>query len=80
MLFLVGRLRRLPLFLLATASQANIGGLVSAPLVAAVYQPHLASVGLLMALLGNLLGTYLGLLSAHLGRVVSQSLLYICAS
>jgi len=67
-LLTVGKLCRLPLFLLATASQANIGGPASAPIVAAVYRPQLASVGLLMALLGNLLGTYLGLLSAHLCR------------
>ncbi len=73
-LLAAGRLLRMPLFLLATASQANIGGPVSAPIVAAVYRPHLASVGLLMALLGNILGTYLGLLSAHLCHATSRLL------
>lgn len=69
-LLLVGRLCRIPLFFLATASQANIGGPVSAPIVAAVYQPKLASIGLLMAILGNVMGTYLGLLSASICRVI----------
>jgi uncharacterized membrane protein len=40
---------------------ANIGGAVSAPIVASVYQPAMAPVGLLMAVLGYILGTYVGL-------------------
>jgi len=67
-LLLAGRLFRLPLSLLATASQANVGGVVSAPAVAAVYHPSLAPVGLLLALAGNALGTYLGLCTATLCR------------
>ena len=58
------RLLRLPLSLVAAASQANIGGVASAPVVAAVFDPSLASVGLLMAITGNILGTYLGGLCA----------------
>ncbi|MBI4397187.1 MAG: DUF819 family protein [Elusimicrobia bacterium] len=65
-LFAGGRVLRAPLFLLATASQACVGGPVSAPLVAAVYRPALSAVGLLLAILGNVLGTYLGLLNARL--------------
>jgi uncharacterized membrane protein len=34
--------------------------------VAALYQPAMAPVGLLLAVLGNVLGTYLGLLAAQL--------------
>lgn len=60
------RLSRLPLALLATASQACVGGVVSAPLVGAVYRSSLAAVGLLLAVLGNVGGTYVGLLTAHL--------------
>ena len=67
-LLLAGRCWRLPLGLLATASQANIGGVVSAPLVAAVYDQSLAPIGLLLALAGNALGTYLGWLAALLCR------------
>ena len=67
-LLLVGRLCRIPLGVLATASQANIGGVVSAPLVGAVYDQSLAPVGLLLAMAFNALGTYLGWLSATFCR------------
>ena len=66
----VGRLARIPLGVLATASQANIGGLVSAPLVGAVYHRTLAPVGLVLALAGNALGTYLGMLAATIASVL----------
>ena len=67
-LLIGGRLLRAPLFLLVTASQANVGGVASAPVVAAVYEPGLASVGLLLAITGNIVGTYLGILCAQLCR------------
>ena len=66
LLVLGARLWRLPLFLVATASQACVGGVVSAPMVAAVYRPALSAVGLLLALLGNVAGTYLGIVAAQL--------------
>ncbi|MBI3082775.1 MAG: DUF819 family protein [Candidatus Omnitrophica bacterium] len=72
-MLLGGRLLRLPLGLLATASQANLGGVVSAPLVGAVYDQRLAPVGLLLAIGCNALGTYLGLLSAALCRWLTHS-------
>ena len=71
LLLAVGRLAHLPLGLLATASQANIGGVVSAPMVGAVYRQHLAPIGLLLAVAGNAVGTYVGLLAAGLSRMVS---------
>jgi uncharacterized membrane protein len=64
-LFAAGRLFRSPMFLMATASQANIGGPVTAPIVATVYQSSLAAVGLLMAVLGGIMGTFTGLLVAQ---------------
>jgi uncharacterized membrane protein len=68
---LVGaRLMRAPLFLVAAASQANIGGVASAPVVAEVYHPGLASVGLLLAILGNIVGTWLGIICAQLCRMM----------
>ena len=67
-LLVAGRLLRLPLGMLATASQANVGGVVSAPLVGAVYHQQLAAVGLVLAIGGNAVGTYLGLASATLAR------------
>lgn len=63
------RMLRAPMFLVAAASQANIGGVASAPVVAEVYQPGLASVGLLLAILGNIVGTWLGILCAQLCRM-----------
>lgn len=70
-ILLVGaRLMRAPMFLVAAASQANIGGVASAPVVAEVYHPGLASVGLLLAILGNIVGTWLGILCAQLCRMM----------
>jgi uncharacterized membrane protein len=66
----VARLIRAPLFLVAAASQANIGGVASASIVAEIYQPGFASVGLLLAILGNIVGTYLGILAGQLCRLV----------
>ncbi len=71
LLLVVGRWWRIPLGLLATASQANIGGVVSAPLVGAVYDQSLAPVGLLLAMAGNALGTYVGLWAAGLSHGLS---------
>jgi uncharacterized membrane protein len=67
-LLFASRIIKAPLFLVAVASQANIGGVASAPVVAAVYQPELASVGLLLAILGNIVGTYFGIISGQLCR------------
>lgn len=70
-IFSASRIFRAPMFLVATASQANIGGTASAPVVAAVYQPALAPVGLLLAVIGNIIGTYLGIICAQLCKFVS---------
>lgn len=70
-LVVTGRLIKAPMFLLATASQANIGGVASAPVVAAIYEPGLASVGLLLAVLGNIVGTYLGFMTGQICRWIS---------
>lgn len=67
-LLAAGYFLKAPLGLMAAASQANIGGPISAPIVAATYHPNLASVGLLMAILGNILGTYLGVFTAVLAH------------
>ncbi len=72
-LFATSRITKAPMFLMAAASQANIGGPASAPIVAAIYQPSLAAVGLLLAIIGNVMGTYLGILTSQLCRLVSTS-------
>jgi len=65
-LLIAARLVRAPLFFVATGSMANIGGAASAPIVAGVYHPALAPVGLLMAVAGYILGIYGGLVCAWL--------------
>jgi uncharacterized membrane protein len=59
------RLLRAPVFFFGAASQACLGGYSSAPVVAAIYEPAMAPLGLLLAVLGNLAGTYLGLFTAE---------------
>ncbi len=65
-LYTIGKIIKAPMFLIATSSQANIGGVVSAPIIASVYQPSLAPVGLLLGILGNISGTFLGLVTSQL--------------
>ena len=69
-LLLVARLVRAPLFFVATGSMANIGGAATAPVVAGVYHPAMAPVGLLMAVAGYVLGIYGGLVCAWLLGIV----------
>jgi uncharacterized membrane protein len=68
----VRRVLRAPVFFLAVGSQANVGGAASAPVVAAAFHPALATVGVLLAVLGYVLGTYMGLLSAFPLRAVAR--------
>ena len=61
MLFGAAKLFKAPLFFVATGSMANVGGAASAPIVAGVYHPAMAPVGLLMAVAGYVLGIYAAL-------------------
>ena len=61
MLFGAAKLLKAPLFFVATGSMANVGGAASAPIVAGVYHPAMAPVGLLMAVAGYVLGIYAAL-------------------
>ena len=65
-LLIAARIVRAPLFFVATGSMANIGGAVSAPVVAGVYHRAMAPVGLLMAVAGYILGIYGALACAWL--------------
>ncbi|MES2733097.1 MAG: DUF819 family protein [Bacteroidota bacterium] len=71
-LLLVARLIRAPFFFTAVGSQACIGGAASTPIVAAAFHPALASVGVLLAVLGNAVGTYGGYLTAILMQMVAE--------
>ncbi len=57
-MILVAWIIKAPFFYVAVGSQANIGGAASAPIVASAFDPSLASVGVLLAVLGYALGTY----------------------
>jgi uncharacterized membrane protein len=70
-MLLVRRLLRAPIFFLAVGSQANVGGAASAPVVAAAFHPALAPVGVLLAILGYVLGTYGGILVAFVLRAIA---------
>ena len=58
LLLSVGKLIKAPFFFTAIGSQANVGGAASAPVVATAFNPALAPVGVLLAVLGYALGTY----------------------
>jgi uncharacterized membrane protein len=71
LLFLIAKLIRAPYFFLAVGSKANIGGAASAPVVAAAFHPSLATVGVLLAVFGYVVGTYGAMLTAELMRMVA---------
>jgi uncharacterized membrane protein len=60
-MILGAKIFRLDLFSVAVASLSNIGGVASAPILAAAYNKSLVSVGVLMAIMGYLIGTFGGL-------------------
>ncbi|NQY06262.1 MAG: DUF819 family protein [Flavobacteriaceae bacterium] len=74
LLILVAKLIRAPYFFLAVGSQANVGGAASAPVVAAAFHPSLATVGVLLAVFGYVVGTYGALLCAWLMEMASPAL------
>ncbi|QSX34622.1 DUF819 family protein [Shewanella avicenniae] len=72
LMLLVAKLIRAPLFYMAVGSQANVGGAASAPVVAAAFHPALAPVGVLLAVFGYALGTYMAWLCGQLLQVVGN--------
>lgn len=71
LLVIVAKLIKSPFFFLAVGSKANVGGAASAPVVASAFHPSLASVGVLLAVLGYALGTYGAILAAEMMRIVA---------
>lgn len=71
LLILVAKLIKAPYFFLAVGSQANVGGAASAPVVAAAFHPSLASVGVLLAVLGYVVGTWSAYACAILMQIAS---------
>jgi uncharacterized membrane protein len=71
LMVMVAKLIRAPFFFLAVGSKANIGGAASAPIIASAFHPSLASVGVLLAVFGYVIGTYGALLSAFLMEIAA---------
>ena len=71
-IFLVGKLIKAPFFFIAVGSQANVGGAASAPVVASAFNPALAPVGVLLAVLGYAIGTVGAILCATMMQYVSH--------
>lgn len=73
LLILVAKLIKAPYFFLAVGSQANVGGAASAPVVAAAFHPSLATVGVLLAVFGYVVGTYGAILCTILMQMAAAS-------
>jgi len=73
LLILVAKLIKAPFFFLAVGSQANVGGAASAPVVAAAFHPSLATVGVLLAVFGYVVGTYGAILCTILMQMAAAS-------
>ncbi|MGH8167253.1 MAG: DUF819 family protein, partial [Woeseiaceae bacterium] len=64
LMVVAARAFRFDLYLCGIASLAHIGGVAATPLLAASYSRALVPVGILLALLGYVIGTGIGLLVA----------------
>lgn len=72
LMLLVARLLKAPVFYMAVGSQANVGGAASAPVVASAFHPSLAPVGVLLAVFGYALGTYMAYICGQILRVIAN--------
>lgn len=69
LMVLVAKLIKAPYFFVGVGSTANVGGAASAPIVAAAFHPSLAPVGVLLAVMGYVVGTY----GAYLCGIMMQA-------
>ncbi len=65
------KLFKLDLFSLGVASLANIGGVASAPILAGAYHKALIPIGVLMAMMGYIVGTFMGLGVSQVLKVIA---------
>lgn len=65
---IIAKIFKLDLFTCGIASLANIGGVASAPILAAAYSEALVPIGVLMAMMGYIVGTGGGLM---VGKILS---------
>ncbi len=69
---LLAKLFKFDLFTLGVASLANIGGVASAPILAGAYSQALIPVGVLMAMMGYIIGTFGGLAVGQVLALIAQ--------
>ncbi len=65
LMIIVAKIFKLDMFTCGVASLANIGGTASAPILAGSYKGSLVPVGVLMALMGYVVGTFGGIITAN---------------
>ena len=73
LLIFVAKIIKAPYFFLAIGSQANVGGAASAPIVASAFHPSLATVGVLLAVVGYAIGTVAAILCTILMELAAVS-------
>jgi uncharacterized membrane protein len=66
LLLAVAWLIKAPTFFIAVGSKANIGGAASAPVVASAFHPSLAPVGVLLAVVGYIVGTWAAMTTGYI--------------
>ena len=70
-MLLTARWLKIPIFAAVVASQANVGGMATAPIVAAIYQRSLAGVAVLLVPLGLAYGTFVALAVGAVCRLIA---------
>jgi uncharacterized membrane protein len=70
-MILFAKLFKLDLFSLGVASLANIGGVASAPILASAYSKALIPIGVLMAMMGYIVGTFGGLMVGKILEMIA---------
>ena len=68
---LFAKLFKIDLFALGVASLANIGGVASAPILAGAYHKALIPIGVLMAMIGYIIGTFTGLAVSKILKIIA---------
>ncbi len=71
-MIVLAKVFKLDLFSIGVASLANIGGVASAPLLAAAYNRSLIGIAVLMAIMGYLIGTFGGLFVGYALQVIAS--------
>ena len=71
-MLILAKVFKLDLFSIGVASLANIGGVASAPLLAAAYNRSLIGIAVLMAIMGYLIGTFGGLFVGYLLKNIAS--------